>query len=163
MTPASSAAFFKPEFDRFLHAPIGADGNGMPLSVLSALTRLNVDPWEEAADLSELSENTAAERLASLIGRLPGARWTPTELRTIAHRLVEFLPRLDASKVPLAGMAGSVRDMTGPVGAKVLICAALAATVLIIAAGREPSRGNPRDAEPASTTSQPQAQPPNSR
>ena len=103
MTPASSAAFFKPEFDRFLHAPIGADGNDMPLSVLSALTRLNVDPWEEAADLTELSENNAAERLASLIGQLPGARWTPTESRAIAHRLVELLPQLDNSKVSLTG------------------------------------------------------------
>lgn len=163
MTPASSAAFFKPEFDRFLHAPIGADGNDMPLSVLSALTRLNVDPWEEAADLTELSENNAAERLASLIGQLPGARWTPTESRAIAHRLVELLPQLDGSKVSLTGKASSVRDMTGFVGAKVVICAALAATVLIIAAGREPSRGNLADAAPDSTTSQPQTQPPNSR
>ena len=163
MTPASSVSFFRPEFDRFLHAPIGADGNDMPLSVLSALTRLNVDPWEEAADLTELSKNTAAERLASLIGRLPGGRWTPTELIAIAHRLVEFLPQLDGSKAPLAGMAGSVRDMTGSVGAKVLICAALAATILIIAVGREPSRGNLADAEPDSTTSQPQVAPPISR
>jgi hypothetical protein len=31
------------EFDSFLYAPIGEDGNGMPLSVLSALARLDVD------------------------------------------------------------------------------------------------------------------------
>jgi hypothetical protein len=31
----------------------------MPLSVLSALTRLNVDPWAEAAELTELSKDTA--------------------------------------------------------------------------------------------------------
>jgi hypothetical protein len=56
MTPASSISFFRPEFDKFLHAPIGADGDDMPLSVLSALTRLHVDPWKEAAELSELSK-----------------------------------------------------------------------------------------------------------
>jgi hypothetical protein len=37
------------EFDNFLYASIGADRNGMPLSVLSALARLDLDPWEEAS------------------------------------------------------------------------------------------------------------------
>jgi hypothetical protein len=94
---------------------------------------------------------------------LPGGQWTPTESRTIAHRLVELLPELDGSKVPSTGKAISVRDMTGSVGAKVLICAALAATVLIIAAGREPSRRSLAEAEPDSTNVQPQVTPPTSR
>ena len=54
MTPATSVSFFRPEFDDFLYAPVGADSNEMPLSVLSALARLNVDPWEEAAELTPL-------------------------------------------------------------------------------------------------------------
>jgi hypothetical protein len=37
------------EFDDFLYASIGEDSNGVLLSVLSALARLDVDPWEEAA------------------------------------------------------------------------------------------------------------------
>jgi hypothetical protein len=37
------------EFDGFLYARIGEDSNGMLLSVLAALARLDVDPWEEAA------------------------------------------------------------------------------------------------------------------
>ena len=36
------------EFDRFLYASVGDDNNGMPLTVLSALARMDVDPWEEA-------------------------------------------------------------------------------------------------------------------
>ena len=66
MTPAASVFFVGSEFDNFLHASIGVEGNEMALSVLSALARLNVDPWEEAAELSELPQHTATQRLASL-------------------------------------------------------------------------------------------------
>jgi hypothetical protein len=72
VTPASSISFFRPEFDDFLYAPIAADGVEIPLSVLSALARLDVDPWMEAAELSELPKVAAAQRLASLVARLPG-------------------------------------------------------------------------------------------
>ena len=79
-----SVSFFRPEFDDFLYAPIGADRNEMPLSVLSALARRDVDPWEEAAELSELPKRTASQRLAALIARLPGGRWTQADSRGIA-------------------------------------------------------------------------------
>ena len=79
MTPGASVSFFRPEFDDFLYAPIGADRNEMPLSVLSALARLDIDPWEEAAELSELPKDTATQRLASLIARLPGGQWTQAD------------------------------------------------------------------------------------
>ena len=79
MTPAASVSFFRPEFDDFLHAPIGTDSNEMPLSVLSALARLNIHPWQEAADLSELPKDAATQRLASLIARLPTPRWTQAD------------------------------------------------------------------------------------
>ena len=46
MTPATSVSFIRPEFGDFLYAPIGEDRNEMPLSVLSALARLGVDPEE---------------------------------------------------------------------------------------------------------------------
>src|SRR6187200_2302521 len=74
VTAAASVSFFRPEFDDFLYAAIGADRNEMPLTVLSALSRLDVDPWAEAAELSELPKDAATQRLASLIGRLPGGR-----------------------------------------------------------------------------------------
>jgi hypothetical protein len=81
VTPATSISFFRPEFDDFLYAPIGADGGEMPLSVLSALARLDLDPWQEAAELSELPKGTATQRLAALIARLPGGRWTLADSR----------------------------------------------------------------------------------
>lgn len=160
MTPASSIAFFRPEFDEFLHAPIGADGNDMPLSVLSALTRLDVDPWEEAAELSELPKKDARERLALSIAQLRGGRWAPTDVRVIADRLIELLP--DTSKLPLAGTPSGVREMTRSTGAKMLIFVILVAAVLIIATSRESSLGNLPDT-PTNTTSPPQTPPPNYR
>ena len=60
MTAAASVSFFKPEFGDFLYAAIAADRNEMPLTVLSALSRLDVDPWKEAAELSELPKDCHA-------------------------------------------------------------------------------------------------------
>jgi hypothetical protein len=152
MTPATSVSFFRPEFDAFLYASIGAAKDEMPLSVLSALARLNVDPWEEAAELSELGKIPAAQRLAALISQLPGGRWTQADSRTIADRLIPLLPRRDPSKVALAGKAVSLRDITGSIGAKLLICAALAATFLIIAVSREPSTPDYDRSSPSQTS-----------
>ena len=60
MTPATSVTFFRPEFGDFLYTSIRADSDDMPLSVLSALARLDMDPWKEAAELTELSADAAA-------------------------------------------------------------------------------------------------------
>jgi hypothetical protein len=160
MTPAVSVSFFRPEFDDFLYAPIAAERNGMPLSVLSALARLDIDPWEEAAELSELPSFTAAQRLAALIVRLPGGRWTQADSRTISDRLIELLPRRSSSKMPLAEKAHGLREKKTSAATKMLICAALAATVLIVAANLEPS---PRGDEAFNTTSPTQTSRPSSR
>ena len=59
------------EFQPFLYAQIGDDANGVPLSVLSALARQNIDPWEQAARWSRLTQNSAIQELAALIAKLP--------------------------------------------------------------------------------------------
>jgi hypothetical protein len=164
VTPGASVSFFRPEFNDFLYAPIGADGNKMPLSVLSALARLDIDPWKEAAELSELPTDTASQRLASLIARLPGGRWAQAESTTIADRLIELLPRRSGSKVPAAEKAHGLREMTGSTFAMMLFCAALGVAALIIAASREPSsQGDHADAPAYRTTSPPQTSVPSSR
>ena len=81
------------EFDDFLLAPIGDDNNGMQLSVLSALARLDVDPWEEAAALARLPRAAAASKLASRIAALPAGPSARPDPRTIAARLIPLLPR----------------------------------------------------------------------
>jgi len=42
------------------------------MSVISAFTRLGLDPWQEAGRLSPLSNREAIEQLALLIAELPG-------------------------------------------------------------------------------------------
>ena len=137
MTPAASVTFFRPEFDDFLYASVGADRNEMPLSVVSALARLDVDPWEEAAELSKLPKDTAAQRLASLIAQLPGGCWTQEESGEIADRLIELLPHRSPSTA-LAQRTRSLPELTHAATVKILICAVLVAAALIIATISEP-------------------------
>jgi hypothetical protein len=139
MTPAASVCFVGSEFDDFLYAPIGVERNEMLLSVLSAFARLNVDPWREAAELSELPKQTATHRLTSLIARLPSGRWAHADCGVIADRLIELLPHRSPSKAPLAQQVRRLPEMGHSTIVKILLCIALAATALIFAASREPS------------------------
>ncbi len=93
MTPHLSVQTANPEFATFLFAAIGEEANGMTLSVLSGLSRLNLDPWEEAARLSQLPKPGAAESLGRCIARLPRGAWQVSDVASIAGRLVELLPR----------------------------------------------------------------------
>jgi hypothetical protein len=115
------------EFNDFLFAPIGDEGNGMTLSVISALARLDIDPWGEAARLSDLSKERAVQALAPIIARLPGGRWAPADSRDIAMRLVAFLPRRDRIAPPTAAAAG-VGAKRGP--RDILLVAALVVSAI---------------------------------
>jgi predicted RNase H-like HicB family nuclease len=98
MTRSASASIERPRFDEFLFAPIGYERNGMLLSVLSALARLDVDPWREAASLAQMSNEAAATRMTSLIAALPDGPSTCSDPAAIADRLVALLPRQGLSK-----------------------------------------------------------------
>src|SRR6266478_5776643 len=87
-----------PEFDTFLFASVGDETDGVPLSVLSALSRLGLDPRDEAARLSRLTKEAAAEQLARMLARLSDQRWTLSEARRIAGGLIERLPSATAGK-----------------------------------------------------------------
>jgi hypothetical protein len=88
------------EFDSFLFAPIGEEPNGMLLSVISALARLDIDPWREAARLAQLQEAAATKRLAAMIAQLADGSATYRDPPTIAARLVALLPRGASSTGP---------------------------------------------------------------
>ena len=75
------------DLNDFLFAAIGEEQNGVTLSVVSALTRLGVDPWEEAARLTPLPKARAAETLAKLIARLPIRRTESLDDLAICRRL----------------------------------------------------------------------------
>src|SRR5689334_14562466 len=56
-------------YDDFLFAPVCEEANGTRLSVLSALARTNVDPWEEASRLAAMPKMIAAKSLLSALDR----------------------------------------------------------------------------------------------
>jgi broad specificity phosphatase PhoE len=151
MTPAVSTFFVSPEFNDFLYAPIGAEENKMALSVLSALSRLNVDPWMEAAELSALPKDAAARRLASLIARLPGGR-AQADCAAIANRLIELLPHSDRSNASEIPRALGLPLISHSTGLRILVCAALGLSVFLLVASNGPSSRNGDADRPAFDT-----------
>jgi hypothetical protein len=83
----------RPEFDKFLFATVGNEIDGIPLSVVSALARLGLDPREEAGRLSSLSNREAVEQLARLLAEVPGSFRPLREARVLADELVGLLPK----------------------------------------------------------------------
>jgi len=92
MTHIHPLFLFEREFDEFLYAPIGEEKNGMVLSVVSALARRGVDPWQEAARLSRLPRNIATQQLCAMIAELPPGAPNRASPRSIAERLMTPLP-----------------------------------------------------------------------
>jgi len=80
-------------FDAFLYAAIDEDRHGVPLTVLSALARRNLDPWEEAARLGRLPPSAAVRELADLIAGIATGPIPRADAETIAARLQALLPR----------------------------------------------------------------------
>jgi hypothetical protein len=145
MPPAFS--LLKSEFNDFLFAPIGEERNNAELTVLSALARLGIDPWEESAKLAQLSTELATQRLTSIIAGLPNGRWAASDAGTIAARLIGLLPvrRPSAARSPVAEpsqRAGSSRMIV------VLSLAFLGSLMFFAIANRE------RPVSPDSTPSQ---------
>ena len=143
MARAASVSQFRSEFDEFLYAPIDENSNGTLLSVLSALARLDVDPWQEAANLARLSREGAIQRLASLIAEVPGGPPADLNCKTIAARLVALLPSRAYSNTapretsPAAGAAVNFRAI-GYVIILNVIFAVLAFGSQYLTAGRQP-------------------------
>jgi hypothetical protein len=109
MTRSAVASVLAPEFDDFLFAPIGEERNGMLLSVVSALARLDVDPWQEAANLAELPRTTATRRLTSLIAALLDKPTTDLDPGANAARLIARLPHRASFTAPPVETLLSVR------------------------------------------------------
>ncbi|HUW80105.1 MAG TPA: hypothetical protein VMV54_04310, partial [Acidocella sp.] len=59
-------------YDGFLFAKVADESNGMQLSVLSALARMNVDPWEEATRLAAMPKALAEKALVSILDLICG-------------------------------------------------------------------------------------------
>lgn len=96
MTLRPEYALGHSEFNEFLFAFVGEEKSGSDLTVLSALARLGFDPWKEAARLSALPKEAAISALTATIARLPEGEWKVSESRSIALRLVDYLPQRSA-------------------------------------------------------------------
>ena len=107
MALRSEYALGHSEFNEFLFAFVGEESSGQQLTVLSALSRLGLDPWREAARLSEMPMQAATDALAATIGALPGGRWKASDLESIALRLVNCLPRRGSRSVGSARSEGT--------------------------------------------------------
>ena len=88
----------RPDLDKFLFAAVGEEIDGIPLSTISALIRLGLDPWQEAGRLSSVPRREAVEQVARLIAEIPGIFRPLGEAREIADRLVGLLPKHDDSR-----------------------------------------------------------------
>lgn len=126
MNTAVSVSFCEPEFGDFLYALIAEGEHEAYLTVLSALSRLGLDPWMVAGVLSALPKEVAVERLAALITQLPKGSWTNADPNRVAHRLIGLLPRNSDGVAP-AKPAGAARPST-----TTLIWIALGIAVVII-------------------------------
>jgi hypothetical protein len=85
------------QFDRFVFAPLD-ENDETPLSVLSALSRQDIDAWQEAARLAQLPKDHAVNSLASTISKSDSERWSPSDASIVATRLIELLPSHDDSR-----------------------------------------------------------------
>jgi hypothetical protein len=102
------------EYDEFLYAQLGEEANGMQLSVLSALARQNVDPWEIAQKLSSLPRDKALPLLTPLLACIPSGAEGRDAPEDIAARLIALLPSpRAATKNP--GVSGLSSPSANPV------------------------------------------------
>jgi hypothetical protein len=109
MTLATATSALESRFDHFLYAAVREDPHGPPLTVLSLLARLDIDPWTEAARLAQLPGEAAARALAGLISASPKGSAAPADSETIAARLITLLPRRSER-----GIAAQTASSGGP-------------------------------------------------
>jgi hypothetical protein len=120
---AASVSQFGSEFDAFLYASLNEPSDEPMLSVLSALARLDIDPWQEASKLARMSRDKAVWRMAALIETLTEKSTSHLNSKEIATRLVALLPR----QIPIIVRA---QKTTSIPGASINIRAVLALILL---------------------------------
>ena len=144
------------EYNPFLFAAVGEEKGGLTLTVLTALSRLGLDPWQEAARLSNLPKEAAARAFAVTIGRLPEGDWKASDCEAIAVRLVNWLPGRSAPPIPLhspavGGLAPIQRSSADRFW---LIAAAIFVAALLLMLYSQPNRNLDASPNEATTTQQ---------
>jgi hypothetical protein len=129
MTLPARYSLLHSDLNDFLFASVGDQQNGMPLNLVSAFTRLDVDPWKEAARLAALPKVLAAEALEPMIARLPIFRRQQSDNLVISQRLVQLLPAGQQAAMPRREQTG-VTEQKYFEAAMVLTCLGLVAVAL---------------------------------
>jgi hypothetical protein len=102
------------EFDAFLFALIGEDKNGLSLSVVSALARMDLDPWQEAAALAALPTDTATQKVVALFRTVPDESLSDPDRDSMATRLIALLPRPVRSEIRSGVASVNVVNLAHP-------------------------------------------------
>ena len=130
------------KFDKFLFASIGTDGGGLQTTVISMFGRMDLDPWQAAADFAGRPVKAAEQKLAAMILALGGEALEPAEADATAVRLVALLPQGTVSPVrwdavlPARSSLGDLRIGRWRIGRwTVLMAAVVVLVVFLVASG----------------------------
>jgi len=114
MTHSPSTTSLGLAYNPFLFASFGDAHAAGPISTVSALARLDIDPWQEAAELARLSKGVAIQRLALLLARLPGWSDAIPESQMAATRLIGLLPGHAGEVGAVSGQPNRLRAAASP-------------------------------------------------
>ena len=124
------------QYNEFLFSFVGEEKGGQRLTVLSALARLDIDPWNEAARLAGLSREAATQALATIIGSVPAGDWAVSDAPSIAARLIDDLHKrrttasIPPPSAPPSSFGAKAREATSGLPKWVLWLAFAAALML---------------------------------
>ena len=108
MTVRPDYALSRARYTAFLFTVVGtetrdAQNSGEDITVLTALARIGIDPWDEAARLAVLPRAEAAHSLVATFINLPDTRWALGDATGTARRIVDTLPPLSDRVPPTLG------------------------------------------------------------
>jgi hypothetical protein len=127
------AESLRTDLNDFLFSPIANDANGMHLTVLSALARSGVDPWDEAARLAALNTESATQMIVQMLAHVPNGPSPGDQAESMAARLVAQLhspstPRLK----PVASTVTATRGGEMPPSSFAALSARAKSTVYML-------------------------------
>lgn len=95
------------DYDAFLFAEVGDDRTGAAVTVLSALARLDLEPWTEARKLSRLDPEDAQVRLTTHFEAMTDIPALALASESRAAKLVSLLPKRAPLRVSKPFEAGN--------------------------------------------------------
>ncbi|CUH76720.1 hypothetical protein TRM7557_01025 [Tritonibacter multivorans] len=103
------------DYDAFLFAEVGEDRNGAAVTVLSALARLDLEPWTEARELARLAREDAQVRLTKHFEAVTDIPALALASEDRAAKLVLLLPKRAPLRIPQSLETGADRFPNFPI------------------------------------------------